>query len=266
MLSEGAQQVTVFTVMIRHIKPAAAVKVRVEVLEEAEEWSCMEMLNKEREVLGMFLSGHPLDEFRPELKGFTTVSLAYDDLRKKVDSVVAVGGVVTQMRSIETKRGDTIGVGMIRDFHSEVELFFKKDTWENLRDRISEDDRILVKGLLGYKRDKERKMTEELQITVEEVVQLDTVRESMVNYVHVCMDSVMFSDAFLSKMEEGIQQYVADMGEHSCELVCHVETESGYEHAIVLHKYKLHYTQELLNWLRQDLGIMKLWVSPKVRR
>lgn len=237
-----------------------------EVLEEAEEWSCMEMLNKEREVLGMFLSGHPLDEFRPELKGFTTVSLAYDDLRKKVDSVVAVGGVVTQMRSIETKRGDTIGVGMIRDFHSEVELFFKKDTWENLRDRISEDDRILVKGLLGYKRDKERKMTEELQITVEEVVQLDTVRESMVNYVHVCMDSVMFSDAFLSKMEEGIQQYVADMGEHSCELVCHVETESGYEHAIVLHKYKLHYTQELLNWLRQDLGIMKLWVSPKVRR
>ena len=239
-----------------------------EVLEEAEPWSSMEMLNKEREVLGMFLSGHPLDEFRPELVGFTTSSLAYDELKKKVDSVVVVGGVVMQMRSIETKRGDTIGVGMIRDFHSDVELFFKKDTWENLRDRISEDDRILVKGLLGFKRDKERKMTEELQITVEEVVQLDTVRESMVNYIHVCMDSVVFSDDFLAKMDEGLQQFVADteMGDHPCELVCHVETESGYEHAIVLHKYKVLYTQELLNWLRQDLGIMKLWVSPKSRR
>jgi len=63
-----------------------------------------------------------------------------------------------------------------------------------------------------------------------------------------------------------LQRFVADMGEHSCELVCHVETESGYEHAIVLHKYKIVYTQELLNWLRQDLGIMKLWVSPKSRR
>ena len=88
----------------------------------------------------------------------------------------------------------------------------------------------------------------------------------MVNFVHVCMDSVVFSDEFLAKMEEGLQRFVADMGEHSCELVCHVETESGYEHAIVLHKYKIVYTQELLNWLRQDLGIMKLWVSPKSRR
>ena len=136
------------------------------------------------------------------------------------------------------------------------------------RCHISEDDRILVKGLLGYKRDKERKMTEELQITVEEVVQLDTVRESMVNFIHVCMDSVIFSDEFLAKMEDGLQRFVADteMGDHPCELVCHVETESGYEHAIVLHKYKVLYTQELLAWLRQDLGIMKLWVSPKSRR
>ena len=69
---------------------SASMENTAEVLEDAEDWSCMEMLNKEREVLGMFLSGHPLDEFRPELKGFTTVSLAYDDLRKKVDSVVAV--------------------------------------------------------------------------------------------------------------------------------------------------------------------------------
>ena len=224
------------------------------------------MLNKEREVLGMFLSGHPLDEFRPELKGFTTVSLAYDDLRKKVDSVVAVGGVVTQMRSIETKRGDTIGVGMIRDFHSEVELFFKKDTWENLRDRISEDDRILVKGLLGYKRDKERKMTEELQITVEETFQLDYVRERMVKFVHVNLDSVMLTDEFLQKLEEGMQRFEPFEENGGSELVFHVETESHNEHVIVLRKQRVDYTQELADWLVHDMGVLKFWVSPKSRR
>jgi len=237
-----------------------------EVLEEAEEWSCMEMLNKERKVLGMCLSGHPLDEFRPELKGFTTVSLAYDDLVRKVESRVVVGGIVTQMRSIETKRGDTIGVGTICDFHGDVELFFKKDNWERFRDKISEDDRILVKGDLEYKRDKERKPTEELQITVEEVIQLDTVRSQMVKFVHVAVDSIMLSDEFLSKLDEGLQRFEPFEGEHFSEMVCHVETESGFEHVITLHKHHIVYSMDLLNWLRQDMGLSKVWVSPKARR
>ena len=238
-----------------------------EVLEEAEEWSCMEMLNKERNVLGMCLSGHPLDEFRPELKGFTTVSLNYDDLRKKVGSRVAVGGVVTQMRSIETKRGDTIGVGMMCDFHGDVELFFKKDDWERFRDKISEDDRILVKGELEFKRDKERKPTEELQITVEEAIQLDTVRKDMVNFVHVNIDAAVLSEEFLQKLEEGLSGFeVFEETEHGCRLVFHMETESGFEHIIKLNKYKVYYNEELLNWLRQDMGLSQIWASPKERR
>ena len=238
-----------------------------EVLEEAEPWGDMEMLDKERNVLGMCLSGHPLDEFRPELKGFTTVSLNYDDLRKKVGSRVAVGGVVTQMRSIETKRGDTIGIGMMCDFHGDVELFFKKDDWERFRDKISEGDRILVKGELEFKRDKERKPTEELQITVEEAIQFDTVRKSMVNFVHISMESGMITEEFLQKLEEGLAGFeVFEETEHGCRLVCHVETPSGFEHIIKLNKYKVYYTVELLNWLRQDMGLTKIWASPKENR
>ena len=237
-----------------------------EVLEDAEEWSCMEMLNKEREVLGLFLSGHPLNEFRPELQGFTTVSLAYDELKRKVGSTVIVGGVVTSMRSIDTKRGGTIGVGNIRDFHSDVEIFFKKDDWERFRDKISEDDRILVKGVLEYKRDKERKLTEELQITVEETFQLDYVRERMVKFVHVNLDSVMLTDEFLQKLEEGMQRFEPFEENGGSELVFHVETESHNEHVIVLRKQRVDYTQELADWLMHDMGVLKFWVSPKSRR
>ncbi|WP_290746925.1 DNA polymerase III subunit alpha [Fibrobacter sp. UBA4309] len=237
-----------------------------EVLEDAEEWSCMEMLNKEREVLGMFLSGHPLDEFRPELQGFTTTSLAPDELERKVGGTVFVGGVVTKMRSVETKRGDTIGFGQIQDFHGETGLFFKKDEWEKYRDIISQDDRILVKGILEHQRDKDRKEIEETQIVVEEAYQLDYVRSAMVNYIHVSVFSQMLNDEFIAKLEEGMQRFEAFSGEHSCQLVCHVETNSNYEHGIVLRKYKLEYNQELMNWLKRDMGVLKLWVSGKPRR
>lgn len=237
-----------------------------EVLEDAEEWSCMEMLNKEREVLGLFLSGHPLNEFRPELQGFTTVSLAYDELKRRVGSTVIVGGVVTSMRSIDTKRGGTIGIGVIRDFHSDVELFFKKDDWERFRDKISEDDRILVKGVLEYKRDKERKLTEELQITVEEAFQLDYVRERMVKFIHVSLDAAMLTEDFLQKLEEGMARFEPFEENGGCELVFHVETESHNEHAIALRKSRVEYSQELMDWLVHDMGVLKFWVSPKSRR
>ena len=245
---------------------AAAMPNIAEVLEDAEEWSCMEMLNKEREVLGMFLSGHPLDEFRPELQGFTTTSLAPDDLERKVGNTVFVGGVVTKMRSVETKRGDTIGFGQIQDFHGETGLFFKKDEWEKFRDVISQDDRILVKGILEHQRDKDRKEMEETQIIVEEAFQLDYVRSAMVNYIHVSIFSQMLNDDFLAKLEEGLQRFEAFEGEHSCQLVCHIETDSHYEHGLVLRKYKLEYNQELMNWLKRDMGVLKLWVSGKPRR
>ena len=245
---------------------AAAMPNIAEVLEDAEEWSCMEMLNKEREVLGMFLSGHPLDEFRPELQGFTTTSLAPDDLERKVGNTVFVGGVVTKMRSVETKRGDTIGFGQIQDFHGETGLFFKKDEWEKFRDVISQDDRILVKGVLEHQRDKDRKEMEETQIIVEEAFQLDYVRSAMVNYIHVSIFSQMLNDDFVAKLEEGLQRFEAFEGEHSCQLVCHIETDSHYEHGLVLRKYKLEYNQELMNWLKRDMGVLKLWVSGKPRR
>ncbi|SHI77706.1 DNA polymerase III subunit alpha [Fibrobacter sp. UWP2] len=237
-----------------------------EVLEEAEPWGDMEMLDKEREVLGMFLSGHPLDEFRPELQGFTTTSLAAEDLERKVGNTVFVGGVVTKMRSVETKRGDTIGFGQIQDFHGETGLFFKKDEWEKFRDIISQDDRILVKGVLEHQRDKDRKEMEETQIIVEEAFQLDYVRSKMVKYIHVSIFSQMLTDEFLTKLEEGLQQFEAFEGEPASQLVCHIETESNYEHGVVLKKYKVSYTSELLNWLKRDMGVLKIWVSGKPRR
>ena len=124
----------------------------------------------------------------------------------------------------------------------------------------------MVKGVLEYKRDKERKLTEELQITVEETFQLDYVRERMVKFVHVNLDSVMLTDEFLQKLEEGMQRFEPFEENGGCELVFHVETESHNEHVIVLRKQRVDYTQELADWLVHDMGVLKFWVSPKSRR
>lgn len=231
-----------------------------EVLEEAEEWSAMEMLNKERDVVGMFLSGHPLDEFRPELQGFTSCSLNEEDLSKHVGDTVIVGGVVTKLRSIETKKGDTIGVGSIQDFHGDLEMFFKKDLWEKFRDTVALDDRVLVKGVLEHQR-----MGDGVQIIVEEVIQLDRVRSDMVSFIHMNVYSSMIDESFEERLSAIMDKNEPFEGEHGCELVCHVETESGNVHLLALKNKKVVYTPELLQALRKDLGIVKLWVSNRAK-
>ena len=232
-----------------------------EVLEEAEEWSAMEMLNKERDVVGMFLSGHPLDEFRPELQGFTSCSLDEEELSRHVGGTVIVGGVVTKLRSIETKRGDTIGAGTIQDFHGDLEMFFKKDLWEKFRDTVALDDRVLVKGSLEQQR-----MGDGVQIVVEEVIQLDRVRSDMVSHIHVVLYSSMVDDAFADKLLTAMEKYEPFEGERGCEIVAHVETESGNVHVLSLRNKKVVYTPELLQYLRKDLGALKVWVSNRAKR
>ena len=239
----------------------AAMPNTAEVLEEAEEWTAMEMLNKERSVLGLFLSGHPLDEFRPELTGFTSCSLSEDEITRYVGDTVVVGGVVIRMRSIETKRGDTIGSGAIQDFQGEIEMFFKKDVWERLRDTVSVDDRVLVKGVLEQQRDRDG-----YQIIVEEVIQLDRVRCDMVDYIHANFTVGMLTDEFLDKLEVEMKANLADEYCHGCQMVFHLEADSGFEHVVVLKKYKVVYTQELLQWLKTDLGALKVWVSNRAKR
>ncbi len=232
-----------------------------EVLEEAEEWSAMEMLNKERDVVGLFLSGHPLDEFRPELQGFTSCSLDEEELTRHEGGTVIVGGVVTKLRSIETKRGDTIGAGSIQDFHGDLEMFFKKDMWEKFRDTVALDDRVLVKGNLEHQR-----MGDGMQLVVEEVIQLDRVRSDMVSHIHMVVYSSMIDDDFADKLLTAMEKYEPFEGERGCEIVCHVEAESGNVHVLALKNKKVVYTPELLQFLRKELGAAKVWVSNRAKR
>src|SRR5690554_1869013 len=156
----------------------------VEVLEDADEWTYIELLNKEKEVLGIYLSGHPLEEYRPELQGFTTCSLAESEVNNSglLKKMISVGGVITRMRSFQTKRGDTIGSGELQDFHGEISLFIKSEKWEAYRDRISTDDRVLVQGVLEQQKDDKGP-----QIIVDKFISLEKIRQEWVRFLHVSL-------------------------------------------------------------------------------
>ncbi|MFA6835859.1 MAG: DNA polymerase III subunit alpha [Fibrobacteraceae bacterium] len=234
-----------------------------ESLEDAQPWSLVELLNKEREVLGHYLSAHPLDECRPELRGFTTTSLAESELSEiPVKSIVCVGGIVTKLRSLQSKKDETktFGAGTIQDFHGEISVFFSGDVWEQSRDRIAIDDRVLIKGKLENQRD-----STELQIRVEKAYTMDEVRTKLVNFIHISLSSMGLVEERLKSISDRLEMYQALPGEHSAEIVFHIETLSGYEHVLCAHSFKVAYTPELLEWLQKEFDSANVWVSAKIK-
>jgi DNA polymerase III subunit alpha len=116
-------------------------------LPEVPEWPEAERLAKEKEVLGFFISGHPLEPFRTEVELFGTRTTA--TLHVWSDKPVTVPVVVTGVkRQISKKSGKEYARLVVEDFHGSAEAIVFPEAWARLSQVISEDAALLLSG--GY--------------------------------------------------------------------------------------------------------------------
>ena len=88
-----------------------------------ETWGTMEKLAQEREVVGVYISGHPLDDFRTEMKSFCTGTIAYfNDLYPHVNKEITFGGVVTDVIHRVSKQGKGWAMFTIEDYTDTFEF------------------------------------------------------------------------------------------------------------------------------------------------
>ncbi|MDO4992336.1 MAG: DNA polymerase III subunit alpha, partial [Prevotellaceae bacterium] len=116
---------------------------------QAAEWSSIERLNRERELVGIYLSAHPLDDYAVVLKNLCNKqcselgSDADKEELAKMD-VVAIGGIVTGLREGFTKRGTPFGIVTIEDYGGAGEIAFFDD-WSTWRGKFIEGSSLFIK-------------------------------------------------------------------------------------------------------------------------
>ena len=109
-----------------------------------------ELLAMEKEVLGTFLSDHPLSEVRDALRARADCDLV--DLEKKADgSWVTVGGIVTECKRIRTKNGSNMMFATLDDLEGRVEMIIFAKSMEKLGDTVDADAVLLVRGRVDQK-------------------------------------------------------------------------------------------------------------------
>lgn len=110
-----------------------------------EPWSLVELLNREKEVTGIFISGHPLDDYRLELQSFVTCSL--DKLQDhQAKPSIQLAGLVTRAVHKIGKNGNGWGIFEISDYSGNLEMRLFGEEYQKFRHLLMENMAIYIKG------------------------------------------------------------------------------------------------------------------------
>ncbi len=147
---------------------------------EIEEYDQKTKLMKEKSVIGVYISGHPLEDYREKFKGmFTTQILEYyeedEDGEKTYTELVdgtrvTMGGMISSWSRIMTKRGDFMAYITLEDVYGQIECVVFPKTYDRFKDFIKEEEVLKITGTLRYEKGSEPKINVE-SIEVYEDVQ-----------------------------------------------------------------------------------------------
>jgi DNA polymerase-3 subunit alpha len=163
------------------------------------EWQKLEKLNREKEVTGIYLSSHPLDDFRLEISTFTTATLAdLQNLREYLDREVTVAGMVTETKTGIGKNGKPWGAFTIQDYTDSFRfMMFDKDYVDNGK-FFTMGYYLLVKGKVQKKKYRE----DEIEFSIKKITLLSSVKDELVKSVTLKISAENINNEMINELRE----------------------------------------------------------------
>jgi DNA polymerase-3 subunit alpha len=163
-------------------------------LPKCNEWSLIEKLNYEKEVVGIYISGHPLDDFRLEVDNFTTCSL--DKIDNYNNQKISIAGIVTKANHRISKKGTGWGSFTIQDFNASFEFNLFSEDYEKYKFLLDEGKAVFIKG-----QHQQRWNSDEMQFKVSEVRLLAAIGEEMTQSITLKMPLENLTNELLEQLD-----------------------------------------------------------------
>ena len=171
------------------------------------DWPKLEKLNREKEVIGIYLSSHPLDDFKLEISTFTTTTLAeVQNLRDYLDREVIVAGMITDSRNGIGKNGKPYGSFTLQDYSDSFRfMLFDKDYIENSK-YLTTGYYLLVHGKVQKRRYKE----DELEFSIKKINLLSSVKDELIKSITLKINPAFINDEMIKDLKEMIRENKGD--------------------------------------------------------
>ena len=167
------------------------------------DWPKLEKLNREKEVIGIYLSAHPLDDFKLEISTFATATLAdLQNLRDYFERDVVVAGIVTDTKNGIGKNGKPYGSFTLQDYSDSFRfIMFDKDYIENSKFFII-GYYLLIKGRIQKRKFKE----DELEFHIKTINLLSSVKDELIKSVTLKIDPEIINMEMINELKEMVHE------------------------------------------------------------
>ncbi len=131
-------------------------------LKKGKKLSLKEKLLIEKELLGIYVSGHPLDPFREKFER-AKMNIKKIHEEGKENQTVVIGGIIEEVKVIHTKRGEKMSFFQIRDFYSSIEVVCFPSSYKENREIIKENNSVALKGKISERDGKKSLILEKIK-------------------------------------------------------------------------------------------------------
>ena len=167
---------------------------------EVEEWPKLILLEKEKTLIGIYLTAHPLDDFRLEINSFCTREVTLRDLKNDIekykDRDFTFGGMVTSAREGTSKNGNPFSTLTLTDYNDSFEFFFFGQDYVNFHKYCKSGLFILIKGTV-----KQRYNSELYEFKATQIELLSETRKNYVKSVTINVSLHELTESIISDIE-----------------------------------------------------------------
>lgn len=208
---------------------------------KAEDWNLLQQLNYEREVVGIYLSGHPLDDYKLEIKTLKICPL--DEMEKYKGQKVKIVGFVINENHRTSRKGVGFGIFTLQDYHTSLEISLFNDDYEKYKHILRAGASVYAEG--EYK---PKYNGDGYELRVRDIRLLASMSNSIAECITLTIPIELITEMLIRNLERIFIEY---KGEHRVK-VCLIDKQNRQILNLYSTDYKVAINSELINSLEKE--------------
>ncbi len=217
---------------------------------QADDWDDETRLNGEKETLGLYLTGHPIERWESELKGIITSKIAH--LNPTSNQTMIVAGLIVAMRTMNTRRGDRMAFITLDDRSGRVELAVFAEPFQQFRDLLAKDRLVIVEGDVSID-----DYTGGTKMSAQKIYDISRAREAFAWRLMITVDASRAGNGFVNELGNVLKPFSSG----HCPVYLQYMGQSAKARIRLGENWCVHPTDELIHRLHELAGEVNVEVQ-----
>ena len=219
-------------------------------LPDLKDWDDNKKLNFEKEVLGHYLTGNPMQEHLDLLKSFTNIGVK-DNESTKIN-MYKVGGRIFDVKVLYDKKNNPWSVSRLECYNGQIiELFIFNESYVKYKDFLNKDNIIYCEGTKSTQNN-----DDSFKVIVKKVFDIKYLRDKVLNNINVKINYIINTDSIINRLLS-----VCDSNKGQCNLILHLANNLGKTDPIESNKIQISSDSKCIRELKEIVGKENVWFS-----